>query len=47
MDKNEVTGSIKEVKGATRGAIGQAVRDAKLQGRQQAGRQEFGIIQAA
>jgi uncharacterized protein YjbJ (UPF0337 family) len=32
MDKNEVNGSIKEVKGATRGAIGQAVGDAKLQG---------------
>jgi hypothetical protein len=32
MDKNEVTGSIKEVKDATRGAIGQAVGDAKLQG---------------
>ena len=36
MDKNEVTGSIKEVKGATRWAIGQAVGDAKLQGHSQA-----------
>ena len=36
MDKNEVPGSIKEVKGATRGAIGQAVRNAKLQGHSQA-----------
>jgi uncharacterized protein YjbJ (UPF0337 family) len=36
MDKYEVTGSIKELKGATRGAIGQAVGDAKLQGHSQA-----------
>ena len=36
MDKNEVTGSIKEVKGATRGAIGQAVGDARLQGHSEA-----------
>jgi uncharacterized protein YjbJ (UPF0337 family) len=36
MDKDEITGSIKEVKGATRGAIGQAVGDSKLQGHSQA-----------
>jgi uncharacterized protein YjbJ (UPF0337 family) len=36
MDKNEVTGLIKEVEGAARGAIGQAVGDAKLQGHSQA-----------
>ena len=36
MDKNEGNGSIKEVKGATRGAIGQAVSDAKRQGHSQA-----------
>ena len=36
MDKNEVTGSIEEVKGATRGAIGQAVGDARLQGHSEA-----------
>jgi uncharacterized protein YjbJ (UPF0337 family) len=36
MDKDEITGSIKEVKGATRGAIGQAVGDPKLQGHSQA-----------
>jgi len=36
MDKDEITGSIKGVKGATRGAIGQAVGDAKLQGHSEA-----------
>jgi hypothetical protein len=36
MDKNEITGSIKEVKSASRWAIGRAVGDAKLQGHSQA-----------
>ena len=31
MDKNRVAGSIKEVKGAAKEAIGKAVGDAKLQ----------------
>jgi uncharacterized protein YjbJ (UPF0337 family) len=31
MDKNRVAGSIKEVKGAVKEAIGKAVGDAKLQ----------------
>jgi uncharacterized protein YjbJ (UPF0337 family) len=31
MDKNRVAGSIKEVKGAAKGAIGKAIGDAKLQ----------------
>ena len=31
MDKNRVAGSIEEVKGAAKVAIGQAIGDAKLQ----------------
>ncbi len=31
MDKNRVAGSIKEIKGAAKEAIGKAVGDAKLQ----------------
>jgi uncharacterized protein YjbJ (UPF0337 family) len=31
MDKNRVEGSIKEVKGATKEAVGKAIGDAKLQ----------------
>ena len=31
MDKNKVEGSIKEVKGATKEALGKAMGDAKLQ----------------
>ena len=31
MDKNRVAGSIKEVKGAAKEAIGKAIGDAKLQ----------------
>ncbi len=31
MDKNRVEGSIKEVKGATKEAIGKTIGDAKLQ----------------
>jgi uncharacterized protein YjbJ (UPF0337 family) len=31
MDKNRVEGSIKEVKGAAKGAVGKAIGDAKLQ----------------
>jgi uncharacterized protein YjbJ (UPF0337 family) len=31
MDKNRVTGSIKELKGAGKEAIGKAIGDAKLQ----------------
>jgi uncharacterized protein YjbJ (UPF0337 family) len=31
MDKNRVEGSIKEVKGATKEALGKAIGDAKLQ----------------
>ena len=31
MDKNRVPGSIKEIKGAAKEAIGKAVGDAKLQ----------------
>ena len=31
MDKNKVAGSIKEVKGAAKEAIGKAIGDAKLQ----------------
>jgi uncharacterized protein YjbJ (UPF0337 family) len=30
MDKNRVEGSIKEVKGATKEAVGKAIGDAKL-----------------
>ena len=32
MDKNRVEGSIKEVKGAAKEAVGKAIGDAKLQG---------------
>jgi uncharacterized protein YjbJ (UPF0337 family) len=31
MDENRVAGSIEEIKGAAKVAIGQAIRDAKLQ----------------
>ena len=31
MDKNRVAGSIKEVKGAAKEAVGKAIGDAKLQ----------------
>jgi uncharacterized protein YjbJ (UPF0337 family) len=31
MDKNRVAGSIKEIKGAAKEAIGKAIGDAKLQ----------------
>jgi len=31
MDKNRVAGSIKEIKGAAKEAVGKAVGDAKLQ----------------
>ncbi len=31
MDKNKVAGSIKEIKGAAKEAIGKAIGDAKLQ----------------
>jgi uncharacterized protein YjbJ (UPF0337 family) len=31
MDKNRVEGSIKEVKGATKEAVGKAIGDARLQ----------------
>ena len=32
MDKNRVAGSIKEIKGAAKEAVGKAIGDAKLQG---------------
>ncbi len=31
MDKNKVAGSIKEIKGAAKEAVGKAIGDAKLQ----------------
>ena len=32
MDENRVAGSIKEIKGAAKEAVGKAIGDAKLQG---------------
>ena len=37
MDKNKVAGSIKEIKGAAKEAIGKAIGDAKLQSDGKAG----------